>query len=93
MKFIPIHARKMNMPNFVKTKHVAHAQVCRDIKSKVKNKSSNNPVPDSSKHQYQKIVLRIPDEYAFALMEMYGKGLQGSIMRHIKSTVNPLGDG
>lgn len=71
--------------NFIKTKHVARAKVCRDIKPKTDK--ANNPVPDSSKKQYQKTVLRIPDEYAFALMEMYGKGLQGSIMKHIRETV------
>ena len=66
-----------------------NAKVCKDIKPSVPK--SNNPVPDSSSKKYQKIVLRIPDEFAFALLEMYeGKGLQYAIMHHIKATVTPL---
>jgi hypothetical protein len=78
---------------FVRTDDVvAHAHVCRDIppkyvRSKKKEKLS---IPASSKAKYQKIVLKIPDEIAFALIEIHGGGLQHAIMKHLKSTVNPI---
>lgn len=76
---------------FVRTKEVAHVHVCKDVPPVYLRKKNKNPIPDSSKQKYQKIVIKVPDEYAFALMEMYNKnGLQAAIMKHIRSTVNPI---
>jgi hypothetical protein len=75
-------------PKFVRKSDGLHADVCKDIKKPI-NKV-NNILPDSSVHHYHKIVLVVPDEYAFALMDMYGKGLQHAIMQLIKTHVKPL---
>ena len=77
---------------FVRVKEASHAHVCKDVLPKYQRGNKKiAPVPVSSKDAYQKIVLRIPDEYAFALMEMYeGKGLQGAIMKHLRKTVTPI---
>jgi hypothetical protein len=79
--------------NFVKVEELLHSKVCKDIPPKYIRKTNvQAKVPTSSKAKYQKIVLRIPDKYAFALMEMYGRGLQGAIMKHIKNTIIPMKD-
>ena len=75
-------------PKFVRKSDGLHADVCKDIKKPI-NKV-NNILPDSSVHHYHQTKLKIPDEYAFALMEMYGKGLQHAIMQLIKAHVKPL---
>jgi len=77
-------------PRFARKSDGLNAHVCKDVTPKYKRKPVKLALPDSSKSKYQKIVLRIPDEYAFSLLEMYGKGLQGSIMKHIRSTVVPV---
>ena len=78
---------------FIRKHEGLGAHICKDVPPKqVRGKKKElRPVPDSSKNRYQKTVLKIPDEYAFALQEMYsGKGLQGAIMEHIRSTVTPV---
>jgi len=75
-------------PKFVRKSDGLHAKICKEIRKPI-NKI-NNILPDSSVHQYHKIVLVVPDEYAFALMDMYGKGLQHAIMQLIKTHVKPL---
>lgn len=78
----------IDKPKFVRKSTGLHADVCKDIKQDVPK--ANNPVPVSSKDKCHKISFRIPDEYAFALMEMYGGGLQKALMQHIKKTVIPV---
>lgn len=78
---------------FVRAKEAPLAKVCRGVPPVYIRKKGQAKIPDSSKRKYQKIVLVIPDEYAFALMEMYGNvGLQKAIMKLIKSNVVPMED-
>lgn len=74
---------------FVRTKEAVSARVCKTVKPK--HSKVNNPIPDSSQYKYIKIVLRIPDEYAYALEDAHkGKGLQYAIMHLIKEHVTPV---
>lgn len=77
-------------PKFARRSDGLHAEMCKEIRKPTK-KPTDKILPLSSVHRYQKITLKIPDEYAFALMEMYsGQGLQYAIMHHIKKTITPI---
>jgi hypothetical protein len=83
-------ARVDKIGTFVRVKEVSQAHVCRDVPPEYARKKKRETVPDSSVRKYQKIVLVIPDEYAFALTDMYeGRGLQYAIMHLIKEHVIP----
>jgi hypothetical protein len=78
----------LDKPKFVKKSAGLHANVCKEIRRPPK---INNPIPVSSQSKVHKIAFSIPDEYSFALMEMYGGvGLQKALMQHIKKTVKPI---
>lgn len=77
-------------PKFARRSDGLHAEMCKEIRKPTK-KPVNKILPDSSVHCYQKITLKIPDEYAFALLAMYkGQGLQYAIMHHIRKTITPV---
>lgn len=74
---------------FARRKDGLNAKVCKDVPPKYIRKHPKRYRPIQVVN-YQKIVIKIPDEYAFALTEMYKKGLQGAIMEHLRKTVNPV---
>lgn len=78
-------------PKFVRKREGLHAQVHMNIVPKYKRKHKKDIIPDSCQHTYQKITLKVPDEYAFALLNMCeGHGLQYAIMHLIRKHVKPL---
>lgn len=78
-------------PKFVRKREGLHAQVHMNIKPKYKIRNKKDIIPDSSQHTYHKVTLKIPDEYAFALMGMCnGRGLQYAVMDLIRRHVTPL---
>lgn len=78
----------IDKPKFARKSDGLHAQVCKKV---VRPPKVNNPIPISASKKVHKISFCIPDEYAFALMEMYGGvGLQKALMQHIKKTVEPV---
>lgn len=73
---------------FAKKSDGLHALVCKDVKQNPNKRQKGQIAPDSSMKKYQKVYLKIPDEYAFALMDKYGKGLQYCVMQVIKENIN-----
>jgi hypothetical protein len=78
----------IDKPKFARRSDGLHSHICKKI---VRPPKINNPVPVSSQIKVHKIAFSIPDEYAFALIEMYGGvGLQKALMQHIKKTIVPV---
>lgn len=75
---------------FVRKKYVLPAEVCRDVPPKSMRKKSKDYMPKKVIN-YQFVRLKVPEEYVFALQDMYpDKGLQAAVMLLIKAHVEPV---